>query len=83
MKTGDKLTINNNHRIYQVTSSNGKQWFCNIGDLNNIVLSNNLNAGYFKIYHFWNNKAEKLSQKHLAQMFEGSQLKQEFFYQSR
>lgn len=75
-----KTTINNNLRVYQVITSNGKQFFCNIEDLNQIVNDNNMQPGYFKIYHFWNNKPEKVSKKDLKAFFEGSQLKQEFFY---
>jgi len=75
-----KTTINNNLRVYQVITSNGKQFFCNIEDLNQIVNDNNMQPGYFKIFHFWNNKPEKVSKKDLKSFFEGSQLKQEFFY---
>ena len=75
-----KTTIDNRLRVYQVIDSNGHQYFCNIQDLNRIVTDNNMRAGYFKIYHFWNNKAEKLSKKTLANMFDGSQLIQKFHY---
>lgn len=75
-----KTTINNNLRVYQVITSNGKQFFCNIEDLNQIVNDNNMQPGYFKIFHFWNNKPEKVSKKDLKSFFEGAQLKQEFFY---
>jgi len=73
-------TINNNLRVYHVVTSTGKQWFCNIEDLNRVVKENDLKAGYFKIYHFWNNKAQKVSKKDLLSFFDGSQLKQEFYY---
>lgn len=56
-------TINNNLRVYQVVTSTGKQFFCNIQDLNKIVKTNELRDGYFKINHFWNNKPERLSKK--------------------
>ena len=72
--------INNNFRVYHVVSSEGRQWFCNIEDLNRIVKDNDLKAGYFKVYHFWNNKAERVSKKDLKAFFEGSQLKQELAY---
>jgi hypothetical protein len=71
-------TINNDLRVYQVLTSTGKQYFCNITDLNEIC--KDMNQGYFKIFHFWNNKAQKVSKKDLKAFFEGSQLKQEFFY---
>lgn len=83
MKTAtqnNKVTIDNNLRVYQVTTSTGKQAFCNIEDLNRIVKDLDCRAGYFKVFHFWNNKAVKLSKKDLLSMFEGSQLKQEFIY---
>jgi len=73
-------TINNNLRVYHVVTSTGKQWFCNIEDLNRIVKDNELRAGYFKVYHFWNNKAERVSKKDLKSFFEGSQLTQDFAY---
>ena len=73
-------TINDDLRVYHVVTSTGKQWFCNIEDLNRIVKENELRAGYFKIYHFWNNKAERVSKKDLKTFFEGSQLTQEFIY---
>jgi hypothetical protein len=75
-----RTTINNNLRVYQVVTSVGHQYFCNIEDLNHIVANNMLQAGYFKIYHFWNNKPQRLTKKALKAMFEGSQLQQEFNY---
>lgn len=73
-------TIDNNLRVYQVTTSTGKQAFCNIHQLNEVVESLGTHEGYFKIFHFWNNKPQKLSKKGLLDMFEGSQLTQQFYY---
>ena len=73
-----KTTIDNNRRVYHVTTSVRHQFFCNIEDLNEIC--KDMNQGYFKIYHFWNNKAQRVSKKDLKSFFEGSDLKQEFFY---
>lgn len=73
-------TINNNLRVYQVLTSTGKQFFCNIEDLNRVIKENNLHPGYFKINHFWNNKAQRVSKKDLKLFFEGAQLTQEFHY---
>ena len=70
--------INNDFRVYQVLTSTGKQYFCNIQDLNEIC--KDMHQGYFKIYHFWNNKPVKLSRKALDHMFEGAQLKRNFNY---
>lgn len=75
-----KTTINNDLRVYQVVTSTGKQFFCNIDQLNDVVKTNELRAAYFKVYHFWNNKPQKLSKKDLKAMFEGSQLTQDFQY---
>jgi hypothetical protein len=75
-----KTTINNNLRVYQIVTSTGKQMFCNIEQLNYCVNFLECCAGYFKIYHFWNNKPQKLTKKGLTAMFDGSQLKQEFHY---
>jgi hypothetical protein len=73
-------TINNNLRVYWVVNSNGHQYFCNIEDLNRVVNDNQMRAGYFKIYHFWNNKPQRLSKKDLKSMFEGAELTQQFHY---
>lgn len=72
-----KTTINNDLRVYQVLTSTGKQYFCNIEDLNEIC--KDMNPGYFKIYHFWNNKAQKVSKKDLKALFEGANLVQTFY----
>lgn len=68
------------HRVYQVTTSTGKQMFCNIDELNDVVKYLDTHPGYFKIYHFWNNKPQKVSKKDLKSLFEGSQLTQKFNY---
>ena len=75
-----QTTINNNIRVYQVITSTGKQAFCNIEQLNEFVKNLETHAGYFKVFHFWNNKPQRLSKKALDTMFEGSQLKREFNY---
>ena len=58
-----QTVIYNNCRVYQVVTSTGKQVFCNIDELNNVCANLGTCAGYFKIYHFWNNKAKKVSKK--------------------
>ena len=75
-----RYLVNSNYRVYQVVDSLARQYFCNIEDLNTVIKTNDLKPGYFKIYHFWNNKAVKVSKKDLKTFFEGSQLKQEFSY---
>lgn len=72
--------INNNLRVYMVVTSRGKSAFCNIEDLNEVVRELGCKEGYFKIFHFWNNKQERVTKKDLASFFEGSQLTQEFYY---
>jgi hypothetical protein len=75
-----KTTIDNNLRVYQVLTSTGKQVFCNITELNAVIKELGAIPGYFTIYHFWNNKAQKVSKKDLKLFFDGSELKQEFNY---
>lgn len=72
-------TINNELRVYQVVTSSGKQFFCNIEQLNYVVNSE-CKPNEFKIYHFWNNKPQYLHRKNLDLMFDGAQLKREFNY---
>lgn len=74
-----KTTINNDLRVYQVITSAGKQFFCNIEQLNYVVNSE-CKQDNFKIYEFWNNKPKKVSRKNLILFFEGAELKQEFKY---
>lgn len=75
-----KTVINNSLRVYQVVTSTGKQAFCNIEQLNELIKELGAHEGYFKIYHFWNNKAQKVTKKDLLSFFDGAQLKQEFYY---
>jgi hypothetical protein len=75
-----KTIINNNLRVYQIITSTGRQAFCNIEQLNDVIKSLDTHEGYFKIFHFWNNKAQKVSKKDLKLFFEGANLKQEFYY---
>ena len=77
-----KTTINNNLRVYQVITSLGRQYFCNLSELNKVIKADGCKAGYFKIYHFWNNKAQKVSKKDLKSFFEGHhpEIKQKFEY---
>ena len=75
-----KTQIDNNLRVYQVVTSTGKQLFCNVEQLNEGVKFLGCCAGYFKIYHFWDNKQKRLSKKDLDIMFDGSHLKRDFNY---
>jgi hypothetical protein len=77
-----KTVINNSMRVYQVVTSSGKQFFCNIEDVNYVVNSE-CKPNEFKVYHFWNNKPQLLSKKALDEMFEGLQLKRAFDYKSK
>jgi len=78
-----KTSIDNNLCVYQVITSTGKQAFCNIEQLNEVVKFYDCRSGYFKIYEYWNNRPQLLSIKNLDAKFEGSQLKREFSYTSR
>ena len=46
----------------------------------NVIKDLQTHEGYFKIWHFWNNKPQKVSKKDLKAFFEGSNLKQDFTY---
>lgn len=75
-----KTTLTEGLRVYMVVTSTGKQMFCHITELNQVVKHLEVQPGYFKVFHFWNNKQVKLSKKDLRSMFEGSQLTQQFNY---
>lgn len=75
-----KTTINNNLRVLIVTSSLGDMYFCNIQELNKVVLENNLNAGYFSISSIESGKLKKLHKSSLKILFLGAKIEQQFIY---
>ena len=68
----------NNERVFQVVTSTGKQYFCNVGHLNEFC--KDLRAGYFKIYTFDTLKPKRVSKTDLKKFFEGQGLEQLFYY---
>jgi len=75
-----KIELDNGQRVFQVVTSVGKQVFCNLHHLNNVIEELETHEGYFKIYHFWDNKAKRVSKKYLKEMFEANGIKMEFIY---
>lgn len=73
-----KVLLNNDLRVFQVVTSTGKQAFCNLEDLNKVIAELGTHSGYFKVYDFWNNKAQRVSNKLLKEMHEAHGLKMEF-----
>lgn len=72
--------LNNNQRVFQIVSSLGDQYFCNIQELNKVIKDNNLQAGYFTIYSFENIKPKKVHKTSLRILFMGAKIEQEFIY---
>jgi len=75
-----KNVIDNNQRVFQVITSNGKQAFCNLADLNTVIAELGTHASYFRLNHFWNNKAQKVTKKHLKDLFESANIVPTFQY---
>ena len=75
-----KTTIDNNLRVFQIITSVGHQYFCNLPDISRIVKEMDLRQGYYRINHFWNNKPAKVSKKYLAEMLEANGLPFDFQY---
>lgn len=73
-------TIDNNQKVFQITTSLSNQYFCNFDDINKVVTENNLREGYFTIYSFWNNKPKKVGKAVLKEMFKAHGIEQEFIY---
>lgn len=71
-------TIDNNQRVFQVVDSYGRNYFCNLKQLNEVIRENNLIEGYYTINHFWNNKPKKASKKLLKEMFEAQGIEKQF-----
>ena len=75
-----RTTVNSTERVFMVITSTGKQAFCNIQDLNTVIEQLGTHEGYFKIYHFWNNKQQKASSKLIKEMLQGLDIEQTFSY---
>jgi DNA topoisomerase IB len=73
-----KTEIDNNQRVFQVIDSYGRNYFCNLKDLNNVIKENNLREGYYKVFHFWNGKPKRATKKLLTEMFQASGIVKEF-----
>jgi hypothetical protein len=69
-----KTTIDNNSRVFQIVTSTGKQFFCNLQDIQKIIKTENLIEGYYKINHFWNNKPQRATKKLLNDMFKSANI---------
>ena len=75
-----KIELDNGQRVFHVVTSVGKQAFCNLKDINSVIDNLDTHEGYFKIYHFWDNKAKRVGKKYLREMFDAHGLKMEFVY---
>lgn len=73
-------TIDNNLRVFTVRTSLGRQYFCNLHQLNEVVKHDGSHPGYFKIFHFWNGTPKLVSKKYLREMADANGIKIEFNY---
>ena len=73
-----KTILDNNQRVFMVVDSYGRNYFCNLKDLNTVILENNLTENYYTIYHFWNNKPKKVTNKLLKDMFNAQGIEKKF-----
>ena len=65
-----KITIDNNERVFQIVTDNGKQFFCNLEDIPKVITSQYMIDGYYTIYHFWDNKPKKITKKLVNEMLQ-------------
>jgi hypothetical protein len=75
-----KTTIDNNQRVFHVVTSTGKQAFCNLSGLNEVIKDLGTHEGYFKIFHYWNNRPQRVTKKYLKDMFKANGIRQDFIY---
>ena len=73
-----KTTIDNNLRVFQIVTSTGKQVFCILDELNNVMSNLGTHAGYFRIWHFWDNKPKRVSRKYIDEMYTANNDKRTF-----
>ena len=78
--TNMHTTIDNNSRVFQIITSLGHQYFCNLHDIGRIVKEMELREGYYTVLHFWNNKPKKVSRKYLKEMLQANGLTFDFNY---
>ena len=69
-----KILLNSNERVFQIVTSTGKQVFCNLKHITSVLAELQAVEGYYKIYHFFNNKPKKASKKMLAEMVERAKI---------
>jgi hypothetical protein len=69
------MTLKQGRRVFMVVTSVGKQQFCNLDQLDD-VLNNVLYArnGYYKVYHFWDNAPKVASRKYLKEMADANRI---------
>lgn len=72
------LLIEPSERVFMIVTSTGKQFFCYLKQLNSVCRE--LNEGYYTIFHFWNNKQQKVTKKHLNELFASHRIEKEFYY---
>lgn len=77
LKEGE-IIIDNNQRIFMLTWSMGFSAFCNLKDLGGIINQKGLKKGQYSLYHFWNNKPQKVTKKLIIEMFEAHGLPIDF-----
>lgn len=72
--------INNDLRVFMIhgTGWNTQRYFCNMEDLETCAKEFEKNQPY-QIYHFWNNKMQRLSRTDVIAILEGNQLDASFF----
>lgn len=73
-------TINNNERVFYITTSNNRSAFCNLAQLNEVIAQLGTHEGYFTIYHFWDGKQKKVSRKYLKDLFAAHKIEPTFYY---
>ena len=66
-----KTTIDNNQRVFQIVDSFGRSIFCNLSDLQNILIQVN---DFCSVYHFWNAKPQKVTKKFYVEIHEANQI---------
>lgn len=69
-----KTVINNYERVFQIVDSFNRSIFCNLKDISTCIDENDLRAGYFKIYHFWDSKQKVVSKKYINEMLVANNL---------
>jgi len=66
------IELGANEKVFLITTSTGKSQFCNLLDIPYMIEKLGTTEGYYKVFHFWNNKMRVASVKYINEMLKAA-----------